>query len=50
MLAFCLAVKFSNDDWATWVGADPVKQLEVYERVKSYTRRPVKQLDLTAEA
>lgn len=41
--------KLNNPYWATWVGADPVKQPEVYERVKRYMTRPAEQLYLTVE-
>ena len=41
--------KLNNPYWATWVGADPIKQPEVYERVKRYMRRPAEQLYLTAQ-
>ena len=41
--------RLNNPYWATWVGADPIRQPEVYERVKRYMRRPAEQLYLTAE-
>jgi uncharacterized sulfatase len=41
--------RLNNPYWATWVGADPLKRRDVYERVKRYMRRPAEQLYLTAE-
>ena len=40
--------RLNNPYWATWVGADPLKQRAVYEQVKRYMRRPAEQLYLTA--
>jgi uncharacterized sulfatase len=39
----------NNPYWATWLGADPLKQPEIYQRVKRYLRRPAEQLYLTAD-
>lgn len=41
--------RLNNPYWATWVGANPLKQPEVYQRVKRYMRRPPEQLYLTAD-
>ena len=41
--------RLNNPYWATWVGADPLRQRDVYEKVKRYMRRPAEQLYLTAE-
>jgi len=41
--------RLNNPYWSTWVGADPIKQREVYERVKRYMLRPAEQLYQTAE-
>ena len=41
--------KLNNPYWATWVGADPMKRRDVYERVKRYMRRPAEQLYLTSK-
>ncbi|WP_419195069.1 sulfatase [Novipirellula herctigrandis] len=39
----------NNPYWATWLGADPVKRPDVYERVKRYMRRPSEQFYLTTD-
>lgn len=39
----------NNPYWATWVGADPIRQRDVYESVKRYMRRPDEQFYHTAE-
>ncbi len=36
--------RLNNPYWATWVGADPIRQKKVYELVKRYLRRPADQL------
>lgn len=41
--------KLNNPYWATWVGADPIKQAEAYERVKRYMLRPAEELYLTVK-
>ncbi|MEM7313910.1 MAG: sulfatase [Planctomycetota bacterium] len=41
--------KNNNPYWATWLGADPLKRRDVYERVKRYMLRPAEQLYLTTE-
>ena len=40
--------RFNNPYWATWVGADPLKQKPAYDLVKRYMRRPAEQLYFTA--
>ena len=40
--------RLNNPYWATWVGADPLEQKEVYRLVKRYMRRPSEQLYRTA--
>jgi len=41
--------RLNNPYWATWVGADPLRQRAVYDRVRRYMRRPAEQLYLTAD-
>lgn len=41
--------KFNNPYWATWVGADPLKQPEIYQLTKRYMSRPPEQLYMTSE-
>ena len=41
--------RLNNPYWATWVGADPVKDRPTYELVKRYMSRPAEQLYLTSE-
>lgn len=41
--------RFNNPYWATWMGADPIKDRPTYELVKRYLSRPPEQLYLTAE-
>ncbi len=40
--------RLNNPYWATWVGADPLKQPKVYQRVKRYMLRPAEQFYLTS--
>lgn len=41
--------KLNNPYWATWLGADPIREPDVYQRVKRYMLRPAQQLYLTAD-
>lgn len=41
--------KLNNPYWATWVGADPLKNPAAYARVKRYMRRPAEQLYATTK-
>jgi len=41
--------RLNNPYWATWVGADPLKQPEVYQLTKRYMSRPPEQLYMTTE-
>jgi len=41
--------RLNNPYWASWLGADPIKQPQVYQRTKRYLRRPAEQLYLTLE-
>jgi uncharacterized sulfatase len=41
--------RLNNPYWATWVGADPLKQPRIYQLVKRYMHRPAEELYLTAE-
>jgi uncharacterized sulfatase len=41
--------RLNNPYWASWVGADPVTQRDVYERAKRYMLRPAEQLYRTAD-
>lgn len=41
--------RFNNPYWATWLGADPLKQPKVYTLVRRYMSRPAEQLYHTAE-
>ena len=36
--------RLNNPYWATWVGADPLRQRRAYELTKRYMRRPAEQL------
>jgi len=36
--------RLNNPYWATWVGADPIRQPEAYQLVKRYMHRPAEQL------
>ncbi|NNE90927.1 MAG: sulfatase [Verrucomicrobiales bacterium] len=40
--------RLNNPYWATWVGADPLKNPGAYDLVKRYMRRPAEQLYLTS--
>lgn len=40
--------RLNNPYWASWVGADPLKQPGVYQRVKRYMHRAPEQLYLTS--
>ena len=40
--------RLNNPYWASWVGADPIRQRPVYELTKRYMRRPPEQLYHTA--
>lgn len=39
--------RLNNPYWATWVGADPMRQEKTYQLVKRYMSRPAEQLYLT---
>ncbi|MEP3482684.1 MAG: sulfatase [Fuerstiella sp.] len=41
--------KLNNPYWATWVGADPLKNPDAYEKVKRYMSRPAEQLYATTK-
>jgi len=41
--------RFNNPYWATWVGADPLKQAKAYQLTKRYMSRPAEQLYMTTE-
>lgn len=41
--------RLNNPYWASWVGADPIRQRPVYERVRRYMSRPAEQLYLTTD-
>jgi N-sulfoglucosamine sulfohydrolase len=41
--------RLNNPYWATWVGADPLKHRQVYERTRRYMRRPAEQLYRTID-
>lgn len=39
--------RLNNPYWATWVGADPLRQEKTYQLVKRYMSRPAEQLYIT---
>lgn len=41
--------RLNNPYWATWVGADPLKNPKAYARVKRYMSRPAEQLYATSK-
>ena len=41
--------RLNNPYWATWMGADPIKERDVYELTRRYMLRPAEQLYVTAD-